>query len=257
MAHLSGTDRLQLLLLPKAVDDYVGPDNPVRFIEAFVDGLDLAAAGFERVAAKDTGRPGFDPADMLKLYIYGYLNRVRSSRRLEAEAHRNIEVIWLLRHLKPDCRTIAAFRRVNSSAFRKVVERSYNAIEAAYPPGFGEHYDRLKNGDARGVEMAIEFLEADPWFFRSGYIKANLARFLKHVTLSNQQVRRLEKVLFKIADERNTQEFRNYCRLARTVATPALIEALKKRLTDDNIHRRLRATWMLFAIEQDSISRNP
>lgn len=120
MAHLSGTDRSQLLLLPEAIDDYVGPDNPVRFIEAFVDGLDLAAAGFERVAAKETGRPGFDPADMLKLCIYGYINRVRSSRRLEAETHRNIEAIWLLRHLKPDFRTIAAFRRVNRSAFRKV-----------------------------------------------------------------------------------------------------------------------------------------
>ncbi|WP_117190537.1 IS1182 family transposase [Rhizobium terrae] len=120
MAHLSGTDRSQLLLLPEAVDDYVGPDNPVRFIEAFVNGLDLAAAGFERVAAKETGRPGFDPADMLKLYIYGYVNRVRSSRRLEVEAHRNIEAIWLLRNLKPDFRTIAAFRRVNRSAFRKV-----------------------------------------------------------------------------------------------------------------------------------------
>ncbi len=79
------TYRSQLLLLPEAVDDYVGPDNPVRFIEAFADGLDLAAAGFERVAAKETGRPGFNPADMLKLYIYGYINRVRSSRRLEAE----------------------------------------------------------------------------------------------------------------------------------------------------------------------------
>ena len=120
MAHLSGTDRSQLLLLPEAVDDYVGPDNPVRFIEAFVDGLDLKAAGFVRVDANNTGRPGFDPADLLKLYTYGYLNRVRSSRRLEAECHRNIEVIWLLRHLKPDFRTIAAFRRINRSAFREV-----------------------------------------------------------------------------------------------------------------------------------------
>lgn len=120
MAHLSGTDRSQLLLLPDAVDDYVGPDNSIRFIEAFVDGLDLADAGFERVTAKETGRPGFDPADMLKLYIYGYINRVRSSRRLQAETHRNIEAIWLLRHLKPNFRTIAAFRWVNRSAFRKV-----------------------------------------------------------------------------------------------------------------------------------------
>lgn len=90
MAHLSRTDRAQLLLLPEAVGDYVGPDNPVRFIEVFVAGLDLAAAGFERVEAKDTGRRGFDPADLLKLYTYGYVNRVRSSRRLEAECHRNI-----------------------------------------------------------------------------------------------------------------------------------------------------------------------
>lgn len=120
MAHLSGTDRSQLLLLPEAVDDYVGPDNPVRFIEAFVNDLDLAKAGFGRVEAKATGRPGYDPADLLKLYIYGYLNRVRSSRRLEAESHRNIEVIWLLRHLKPDFKTIAEFRRQNRDAFRTV-----------------------------------------------------------------------------------------------------------------------------------------
>ncbi|MDH6232979.1 hypothetical protein M2281_003590 [Mesorhizobium soli] len=78
MAHLSGTDRSQLLLLPEAVDDYVGPDNPVRFIEASIDGLDLCAAGFVPVRAKETGRPGYDPADLLKLYIYGYVNRVRS-----------------------------------------------------------------------------------------------------------------------------------------------------------------------------------
>ena len=97
MRHIPGIDRSQVLLLPEAVDDYVGRDNPVRFIDAFVDGLDLAAAGFERATPKATGRPGYDPADLLKLYIYGYLNRVRSSRRLEAESKRNLEVIWLLR----------------------------------------------------------------------------------------------------------------------------------------------------------------
>jgi len=120
MAHIPGTDRSQLLLLPEVVDDYVGPDNPVRFVEAFVGQLDLKAAGFARVSAKATGRPGYDPADLLKLYIYGYLNRVRSSRRLETETHRNIEVIWLLRHLKPDFKTIADFRRDNRTAFRQV-----------------------------------------------------------------------------------------------------------------------------------------
>jgi transposase len=120
MTHISGHDRSQTLLLPEAIDDYVGSDNPVRFIDAFVDGLDLAAASFSGVEPKATGRPSYAPADLLKLYIYGYLNRVRSSRRLEAETHRNIEVIWLLRHLKPDFKTIADFRRDNRNAFRHV-----------------------------------------------------------------------------------------------------------------------------------------
>ena len=108
------------MLLPEAIDDYVVADNPVRFIDAFVDGLDLKAAGFERVEARATGRPGYTPGDLLKLYIYGYLNRVRSSRRLEAECHRNIEVIWLLRMLKPDFKTIADFRADNRAAFKSV-----------------------------------------------------------------------------------------------------------------------------------------
>jgi transposase/IS5 family transposase len=120
MAHLTGHDRSQTLLLPESLNDYVAAENPVRFIEAFVDSLDLAAAGFARVQPKATGRPGYAPADLLKLYIYGYLNRTRSSRRLEAETHRNIEVIWLLRHLKPDFKTIADFRRINHKAFRPV-----------------------------------------------------------------------------------------------------------------------------------------
>ena len=96
MHHIQGCDRDQTLLLPNSVADYIGPDNPVRFVEVFVDQLDLQEAGFCRVEPKETGRPGYDPADLLKLYIYGYLNRVRSSRRLEAETRRNLEVIWLL-----------------------------------------------------------------------------------------------------------------------------------------------------------------
>src|SRR6195952_368581 len=120
MTHISGHDRSQILLLPESLDDYVSSENPVRFIEAFVSGLDLTTAGFIRVQPKRTGRPGYDPADLLKLYVYGYLNRVRSSPRLEAETHRNIEVIWLLRHLKPDFKTIADFRRDNRTAFRPI-----------------------------------------------------------------------------------------------------------------------------------------
>lgn len=95
-------------------------DSPVRFIDAFVDDLDLGQAGFHRSRPKATGRPGYDPGDMLKLYLYGYLNRVRSSRRLEAEATRNPELIWLLRGLRPDVRTIADFRRDNRAALKAV-----------------------------------------------------------------------------------------------------------------------------------------
>src|ERR1041384_1803871 len=120
MAHIPGHDRSQLLLLPEAVDDYVSADNPVRFIEAFVDGLDLAALGFIGTVPKATGRPGYAPADLLKLYIYGYLNRVRSSPRLGGEGGRDIEGSWVSRHLPPDFKTIADFRRDNRRAFRTV-----------------------------------------------------------------------------------------------------------------------------------------
>lgn len=120
MAHIIGTSREQMLLLPESLDDYVGPENPVRFIEAFVNELDLGDAGFVRAIPKSTGRPGYDPADLLKLYIYGYLNRTRSSRRLEAETYRNIEVIWLLKRLQPDFKTIADFRRDNRKAFKQI-----------------------------------------------------------------------------------------------------------------------------------------
>jgi transposase len=129
--HISGFERSRLLLLPEAVDDYVDADNPVRFIDAFVDEFDLAAAGFSRVAPKATGRPGYAPGDLLKLYIYGYLNRVRSSRRLEMECHRNIEVIWLLGTLKPDFKTIADFRSDNRAVFRSVFRQFKPSTDSA------------------------------------------------------------------------------------------------------------------------------
>ncbi len=120
MQHIQGSSRSQSLLLPACVEDYVGPDNVVRFIDAFVESLDMTEAGFYRARPAATGRPGYDPRDLLKLYVYGYLNRIRSSRKLEAETHRNLEVIWLLRQLRPDFKTIADFRRINRTAFRSV-----------------------------------------------------------------------------------------------------------------------------------------
>ncbi len=118
MGYIEGHSRDQMLLLPASVDDYVAADNPARLIAAFVDELDLGKLGFDRARPRATGRPGYDPADLLKLYLYGYLNRVRSSRCLAAEAGRNLEVMWLLGGLRPDFRTIADSRRINVAAFK-------------------------------------------------------------------------------------------------------------------------------------------
>ena len=120
MTHIAGTDRHQSVLLPDVLDDYVRADNPVRFLDAFVAQLDLGALGFQRAVPAETGRPGYDPGDLLRLYLYGYLHRIRSSRRLEQESHRNVELMWLLRRLTPDFKTIADFRRDHPAALKGV-----------------------------------------------------------------------------------------------------------------------------------------
>jgi len=115
----TGQNRTQASFLPPRIEDYVGPDNPVRAIEAYVGSLDLAALGFGHAgAAGGVGQPPYDPADLLKLYLYGYLNQVRSSRRLEREARRNVELIWLLKGLVPGYRTIGDFRKDNRDALK-------------------------------------------------------------------------------------------------------------------------------------------
>jgi len=120
---VEGADREQATLFPECLEDYVGDDNPVRVIDVFVDQLDLGALGFSGVDPAATGRPAYHPAIMLKLYVYGYLNKVCSSRRLEREAGRNVEVMWLTGRLAPDFKTIADFRRDNGPAIRKVCAR--------------------------------------------------------------------------------------------------------------------------------------
>ncbi len=117
---IEGVSRSQGTLFPESLDDWIDEDNPVRVIDVFVDELDLGGLGFGRVDAASTGRPGYHSCDLLKLYIYGYLNRVQSSRRLEREAGRNVEVMWLTGRLVPDHKTIADFRKDNGRAIRKV-----------------------------------------------------------------------------------------------------------------------------------------
>ena len=120
---IEGEDRTQTVLLPACLDDYIAEDNPVRAVDAFVEELDLKALGFAGADPAVTGRPAYHPAVLLKLYIYGYLNRVPSSRRLEREAQRNVELMWLTGRLAPDFKTIADFRRANGDGIRAVCRR--------------------------------------------------------------------------------------------------------------------------------------
>jgi transposase len=116
MTHVFGESRYQATLFPQVLDEVVAADGQVRVIDAFVAGLDLAELGFTKVAAEATGRPPYAPGDLLKLYLYGYLNQMRSSRRLEREAGRNVEVLWLINRLKPSFKTIADFRKDHATA---------------------------------------------------------------------------------------------------------------------------------------------
>jgi len=120
---IEGESRHQITLMPACLDDYIDTDNPVRVIDLFVDELDLAALGFEGTTAAATGRPGYHPALLLKIYIYGYLNRIQSSRRLERETQRNVELMWLTEQLSPDFKTIADFRHDNGKGIRNVCKR--------------------------------------------------------------------------------------------------------------------------------------
>ncbi len=120
MGYVRGEAPAQTSQFPPSLDELIPEDHLVRVIEAFIGALDLGELGFERAEAPTTGRPSYDPADLLKLYLYGYLNRVCSSRRLERECQRNVEVMWLLGKLVPDHKTIAEFRRRNGTAFKAV-----------------------------------------------------------------------------------------------------------------------------------------
>ena len=122
MPYIKGADRGQVTLMPDCLDDYVSDENPVRVIDAFINSLDIEKLGIKAESAVE-GRPGYDPRDMLKLYIYGCVNKVRSSRRLQREAGRNVEVMWLLRKIVPDFRCIADFRKDNAGGIKHEQKR--------------------------------------------------------------------------------------------------------------------------------------
>lgn len=167
MGYIQGVDRNQIVLLPEALDDYVGTENEVRVIDVFIDGLDMAGMGFKAEAARE-GRPGYDPRDMLKLYMYGYTNHIRSSRRLQREAARNVEVMWLLKKVVPDFRCIADFRKDNAKAIKEVFKAFVRLCNGA---GLLSHESVVIDGSK------FRAVNAD----NKSYISANVAKVLKDI----------------------------------------------------------------------------
>ena len=173
---IEGEDRTQVTLLPACLDDYVEAENPVRVVEVFVDGLDLGELGFVGVDPAATGRPAYHPAVLLKLYIYGYLNRIHSSRRLEREAQRNIELMWLTGRLMPDFKTIANFRKDNGPAIRKVCRqfivlcRQLNLFTEAIVAIDGSKFKAVNNRDKNFTPAKMQR--------RMAQIEESIARYL-------------------------------------------------------------------------------
>lgn len=182
---VEGEDRRQATLLPACLDDYVAEDNPVRVIEVFCDELDLGALGFAGVVPAKTGRPAYHPATLLKLYLYGYLNRVPSSRRLEREAGRNIELMWLTGRLAPDFKTIADFRRDNGPAIRSacarfvVLCRQFNLFSRAVVAIDGSKFKAVNNRDKNFTVAKVAA--------RIEQVEESMARYLAALDRADRQ----------------------------------------------------------------------
>jgi len=205
---VEGADRGQNTLFPECLEDWIGEDNPVRVIDAFVDALDLAELGFEGVEPLATGRPSYHPAALLKLYIYGYLNRVQSSRRLEREAGRNVEVMWLLGRLVPDHKTVADFRKDNGRAIRKVCARfvelcrEMGLLAKASVAIDGSKFKAVNNRDRNFTRAKVER--------RRAQLEESVARYLSQLDTADRQqpsealaakTTRLKEKLAKLGEE--------------------------------------------------------
>jgi transposase len=203
-----GADRGQSTLLPECLDDFIAESNPVRVIDAFVDALDLAELGFDGVEPAATGRPAYHPSVLLKLYIYGYLNRVQSSRRLEREAGRNLEVMWLLGRLVPDDKVIADFRKDNGRAIRKVCARfvdlcrEMGLLTKASVAIDGSKFKAVNNRDRNFTRAKVER--------RRTQLEESVARYLSQLDTADRQepsealatkTERLKEKLAKLAEQ--------------------------------------------------------
>ncbi|MBF8387316.1 MULTISPECIES: IS1182 family transposase [Pseudomonadota] len=222
---IEGECRDQVTLLPECLDDFIGEDNPVRIVDAFVDELDLQALGFNRAAPASTGRPAYHPAVLLKLYIYGYLNRIQSSRRLEREAQRNVELMWLTGRLAPDFKTIADFRHHNGVGIRKVCShfigicRELKLFSQAIIAIDGSKFKAVNNGDnnfsngkiegrKRQIEQSIQrYLDALETADRTqpAEVEAKTKRLKEKIELLRLQMQKLEQVQEQIKQQPDGQ----------------------------------------------------
>jgi len=208
------SDRTQGFLLPESIDEYVSADNPVRVIEAFVEELDLGALGFDRVQPEATGRPGYHPSTLLKIYLYGYLNRIQSSRRLEREAQSNLELMWLTGRLAPDFKTIADFRKDSGEAIRGVCREFISlcrqldlfsqSIVAIDGSKFKAVNNRDRNFTVTKMKRRLEQIEESVARYlsqldtadrqESATAPAKVSRLQDKIATLRQEVRRLKKL---------------------------------------------------------------
>ena len=211
---IEGMDRRQTTLLPDCLDDYVGEESPVRAIDAFIDMLDLSSLGFE-VEPELTGRPGYHPATMLKLYLYGYLNQVQSSRRLERECGRNLELIWLTGRLKPDFKTIADFRKDNGPAIRKVCQqfvalcRDFDLLDAGIVAIDGS---KFKAVNAKARNYTREKLRR-----RLGEIDEAIARYLTELDRADDVLSKTGMTMPEARIARTMKKLAHYKKEAATL----------------------------------------
>ena len=220
---VEGTDRGQSTLFPECLEDWIDENNPVQVIDVFVDELDLAELGFDGVAPEATGRPSYHPSVLLKLYIYGYLNRVQSSRRLEREAGRNVEVMWLTGRLVPDHKTVADFRKANGAAIRKVCARFimlcralglFAEVSVAID---GSKFKAVNNRDKNFTRAKMER--------RLAQIEESVARYLQQLDSADRQepseARATQTIRLKEKIAKLKEEMQRLYRLkARMLATP-------------------------------------
>src|SRR6188508_1335676 len=182
---IEGEDRSQVTLLPECLDDYIAEDNPVRVVDAYVEELDLQGLGFEGAEPALTGRPAYHPATLLKIYIYGYLNRIQSSRRLERETQRNVELIWLTGRLSPDFKTIADFRKDNGQAIKRVcrefvvVCRSLNLFSEAIVAIDGSKFKAVNNRDKNFTDRKLQA--------RMEQLEESVARYLVELDRADRE----------------------------------------------------------------------